>query len=151
MSLRRWALTIFMLVFMYQYTRAQSNDWAIVRQLVPGQNVKVQLTSGKSYRGAVKSVSDDSILVGKDHLVQKQDVRRILLPKPDHRLRNTLIGLGVGAAGGFAIGAAADAQDKSGFFPNLGKAAGPPFLGVIGLGVGALFPTGGWREVYAIK
>lgn len=151
MSLRRLALSIFMLALLSQYIPAQSNDWAIVKQLVPGQDVKVQLVSGKSYRGAVKSVSDDSILVEKNHLVQRQDVRRVLLPKPNHRLRNTLIGLGVGAGTGLAIGAAADAQDKSGWFPNLGKAAGPPMFGIIGLGAGALLPTGGWRAIYAIK
>lgn len=151
MSLRRWALSIFMFVLLSQNMPAQSNDWAIVKQLVPGQDVKVQLIKGKSYRGPVQSVADDSIQVGKDHVIQKQDVRRVLLPKPNHRVRHTLIGLAVGAGTGLAVGAAADAGDKSGWFPNLGKEILPPFFGVIGMGVGMLLPTGGWREVYAVK
>lgn len=151
MSLRRWALSIFMFALVSQNTPAQSNDWAIVKQLVPGQHVKVQLVKGKSYRGPVKSVSDDSIQVGKDHLILKQDVRRVLLPKPNHRARHTLIGLGIGAGAGLGLGAAADAQNSGGWFPNLGKEFFPPFCAVIGMGVGIFLPTGGWREVYAVR
>lgn len=151
MSPRRWALTFVVFAFFYQCSAAQSNDWAIVKQILPGQEIKVQLVDGKSFRGAVQSVNDDSIQVGKNHLVQRQDVRRVLLPKPRHRTRNTLTGLAAGAGTGLVIGAVADAQDKSGWFPNLGKEVLPPFFGVIGMGVGVLLPTGGWREVYVTK
>jgi hypothetical protein len=118
---------------------------------LPGQEVKVQSIDGKSFRGVVKSVNDDSIEVGKNHLVPREDVHRVSLPKPNHRTRNTLVGLAAGAGTGLVIGAVGDAQDKSGWFPNIGKEVLPPFFGVIGMGVGVLLPTGGWRVVYVSK
>jgi len=45
----------------------------------------------------------------------------------------------------------ADARDKSGWFPNMGKEVLTPFFGVVGMGVGVLLPAGGWREVYISK
>jgi hypothetical protein len=151
MSPRRWTLTVVMFVFFSQCSLAQSNDWAIVKQILPGQEVKVQLIGGKSFRGSVKSVNDDSIQVGKHHLVLREDVHRVSLPKPNHRARNTLLGLAGGAGTGLVIGAVGDAQNKSSWFPNIGKEVLPPFFGVIGMGVGVLLPTGGWHEVYVSK
>jgi len=89
--------------------------------------------------------------VGKKQLIPREDVRSVLLPKPNHRARNTLTGLGVGAGTGLVIGSVADARDKSGWFPNMGKEVLTPFFGVVGMGVGVLLPAGGWHEVYISK
>lgn len=150
MCVFRWALPVLMLIFGPQYSCAQSNDWALVKQILPGQQVKVVSAKGKSYRGVVQTVTDESIQLEKGHSIQKLDVRSVLFPKPEHRGRNTLVGAAVGAVGGLVLGEAADAQDQ-GWFRNAGKEFATPLFAVVGLGIGALWPTGGWREVYSNK
>jgi hypothetical protein len=71
--------------------------------------------------------------------------------KTAHRLRNTLIGLGIGAAAGLILGTVADARCTGkcveGTTP-LGKEVGTPLGALIGTIIGVALPTGGWREVY---
>lgn len=135
-------------------TVAQNGDWANLKQLLPGEQMKVILNNGKSHKGVLRSVSDDAVTIGNGESYQRQDVRRVLLRKPSHRGRNALIGLGIGAAAGLGTGAAVDSDcSKTSFMctGNLGKAVLTPLFGGIGAGIGALLPTGGWREMYRIK
>lgn len=74
---------------------------------------------------------------------------RVSLKKNGHRMRNALIGLGVGAGVGVGVGAAADTNCTGLCFGgNFGKAIFTPLGAVAGVLVGALIPTGGWREIY---
>ena len=82
----------------------------------------------------------------------RQEVMRVSVKKKGYRGRNTLIGLGAGAAIGVVVGVASH-QDCTGFcllYTTRGQDAGigAIIFGVIGTAVGALIPTGGWREVY---
>lgn len=154
MSLRNWILPIAVFVALSQLSFAQTNDWATVKLLLPSQKVKVVTADGKSYAGSIQSVADDSIRIGKNQLIQKQDVRQILLRTPGHRGRNALIGAGIGAAVGLGLGAAAGCEKNDWCFVSRGEAiaVGMPFFGGVGAGVGALLPShGGWHEVYSSK
>jgi hypothetical protein len=155
MSLRRWILPIAVFVALSQVSFAQTNDWATVKLLLPSQKVKVMTADGKSYAGSIQSVTDDSIRIGKNQLIQKQDVRQILLRTPGHRGRNALIGAGIGAAVGLGVGAATGCGKNGNWcFVSRGEAIAvlTPFFGGAGAGIGALLPShGGWHEVYRSK
>ena len=102
MGLTRWIVLIGIFVSPCQNLFAQTSDWAVVAHLLPGQKVRIETTNGKPETGDVKSVTDDSIRIGKTHLIQKQDVQRVSLKGGNHRGRNALIGFGAGAGLGFA-------------------------------------------------
>lgn len=130
---------------------AQDVGWQAVKQIVPGEQVKIVLSNGKSHKGALQSASDDAVAIGNGETYQKQEVRRVLVKKRGHRRRNALIGLGIGAGVGLAGGAAIDNDcSKTSIIctGNRGKAILTPVFGILGTGIGALVPTGGWREVY---
>ncbi len=132
-------------------------DWGNLKRLAPGEEIRVSTSDGKSYRGALRNVADDSLIVvtaaGEQSLARAQVVKAAF-KKQGHRARNTLIGLGVGAAGGLAVGAGIDAHctGDCGFYPGgLGKAVFTPFGALIGTIIGVAWPTGGWHDVYRTK
>lgn len=151
-----WKLLFALLpiVVLSSLSGAQDIGWETVKQIPQGKAIKIVLISGKSHKGVLQSVSDDAIALGASESYPKQDIQRVLVKKPGHRGRNALIGLGIGAVTGLGIGAAADNDcSKTSFFctGNMGKAIGTPLFGGLGAGIGALIPTGGWREVYRSK
>ncbi len=116
----------------------------------------MRITAGsRTVRGKIVRVSDEDLLLvsGKgQEMFGRPDVTRVLLKGDSHRGRNSLIGLGVGAATGATIGAAAH-HDCTGwciFATSRGvdAAGGAIVLGAIGAAVGALIPTRSWLEVY---
>jgi hypothetical protein len=147
MCLRRWILLFGIVGSLCQMSFAQTSDWAIVKQLLPGQKVKVETVDGKSHVGKVQSITDDAIELGKQ-LFQKQDVRQVQLWSPGHHGRNALIGLGIGAGVGLGFGASCNERNS---FTSKGAcmAVGAPFFGGIGAGIGALLPSNGsWHQAY---
>ena len=145
-----------MLVFMATIASAQTKftDWSTVKALATGAEVRIT-TSSRTVRGKVLRVTDDSLVLaaGKtQEMFPQQEVKRVLLRGDSHRGRNSLIGLGIGAATGAIIGAAAH-QDCTGwcfFITSQGAdaAAGAAVFGGIGAAVGALIPTRSWLEIY---
>lgn len=89
---------------------------------------------------------------GKDERrLERATILRVSVKKPGNRVRHTLIGLGIGAAAGIALGAVADARCTGDCIEGkepLGKEAGVGFGALIGTIVGVALPSGGWREVY---
>ncbi len=150
MLLRRW-VPLFVILFSFSVVSvAQTSDWAILRQLLPGQKVKVQSSDGKSHVGVVRSVTDDSISIGKTDIIQRPDVQQVDLWSPGHHGRNALIGLAVGA--GVGVGLGASCGHDSIVSTGQCMAVGAPLFGGIGAGVGALLPSHGkWREVYRTR
>jgi hypothetical protein len=135
---------------------AQSNatDWNTVKALATGADVR--LTTGfRTVHGQVLRVSDGNIVLalGKgQEMFSQQEVLRVRLRGDSHRGRNSLIGLGGGAAIGAIIGAAAH-QDCTGFcifYTSRGTdtAAGAVVGGGLGAIIGALIPTRSWLEIY---
>lgn len=133
---------------------AAQSEWSVVRQLTSGQELKVVLKEGGSRRGSFESANDSSIVVrsgNSEQTLSRDQVRRILLKSKGHRKRNALIGAGVGAGAGLGLGASIDNNCSSTSIVctgNKGKAILTPVFGLLGAGIGALIPSGGWREVY---
>ena len=129
---------------------AAAQSWNNVKALSMGTEVRI-LAGARTISGPVQSVTDDSLVVNSakgQEMLTRQEVTRLSARKNGHRGRNALIGLGIGAGAGLGIGAAAD--NCQGLFcgSSLGKAIFTPLGAVAGLLVGAVIPTGGWRDVY---
>ena len=129
-------------------------DWIVVKALAPGSEVRVETPAGK-LTGLVQAVSDGGItlLSGKGaQTAMRSDVTRVAVKKPSHRKRNALIGLAAGAAFGL-VGesvATCNPADYSRSCPSQAAldTAGALVFGGMGAAVGAVIPTGGWREIY---
>ncbi len=124
---------------------AQTNQPAPAQlgALKSGQKIQIVETNGKKHSGNFESVSDSAIAIREaagEASVPLQDVRTVKLVTK-RRLRNTLIGLGVGGGAGAAIGAAIG--PSNGFI--IGKGYSALFVGALGaVGgtvVGVLLPT----------
>ncbi len=150
-SLWRVPFALLAVALLSSISSAQDAGWQTLKQLAPGEQVKIVLNGGPSHRGALQSVGDDAIVIGNGESYPKQDVRRVLVRKRGHRGRNALIGLGIGAGAGLAGGAIIDNDcSKTSIIctGNAGKAILTPVFGVLGLTIGAVLPSGGWREIY---
>jgi hypothetical protein len=130
--------------------QAQTGSWANLSQLAPGTETRVTLSGGRTLRGSVQTVTSDSLAINaakSQEKLSRTEIKKVETKRPGHRGRNALIGLGIGAGGGLAIGAGIDSGDH-GWFPNLGKAIVTPLGAIVGTIVGVLIPSGGWHEVY---
>lgn len=132
--------------------RPEKANWDNLKQLAPGEEIRVVLNDAKSYRGQLQAVNDEAVVVrlpGGEQTFARQSVLRVSSKRQGHRTRNGLIGAAAGAAGGAGIGAAACPND-----PECQVRTAPVGL-LIGLGVGAtagaLLPTGGWHDVYRAR
>ena len=135
---------------------AQKTNWANVKALPVGGKIRVSLEDGKSYRGQLQSVTDESLIMiaaNSQETLAHAQIAKVATKGESHRLRNTLIGLGVGAGAGLGVGAGADAGCSPHCFlgNNLAKAFFTPLGAVIGTIVGVAWPTGLWHEVYRSK
>ena len=88
---------------------AQTNQPALAQlnALKPGQKIQIVETNSKKHTGTFESVSDSAIAIREtagEASVPLQDVRTVKLVTK-RRLRNTLIGLGVGGGAGAATSA----------------------------------------------
>lgn len=140
-------------VFSSQFCLGQS-EWSVVQQITSGQQLKVVLIEGGARRGSFESANDSAVVIrsgkGEQSLYRTQ-VARVLVKGKSHRKRNTLIGAGIGAGAGLGAGAAIDNNcSRSSIIctGNKGKAILTPVFGLLGAGIGALIPSGGWHEVY---
>jgi hypothetical protein len=137
-------------------------DWGNLKTLTSGAQIQITMTDRpKAIRGRFQSVTDDNLVVttaAGQEMLGRPLVAKVSVQKNNHRIRNSLLGLAIGAGGGLAAGAAIDAADQcSGGLgkcglqivgPNAGKEVLTPVGAFIGLAIGALLHTGGWREVY---
>jgi hypothetical protein len=133
---------------------AQSADWGVVKALAPGTQVRAE-AAGRKVTGQILSTSDSAMVLrtrAGEQTVLRANAGRVAVKKKGHRGRNVLIGLGIGTGAGLGIGLAARSH-CSGFCLNpvsngLVVGAGIGAGAVIGGAVGAIIPTGGWREIY---
>ena len=127
------------------------SDWGNLRQMRSGQQVETVLKDAKSYRGTLQSVSDDGITiraVSDEQTFLRANVLRVSVKGKGHRLRNAVLGAGIGAGTGTVVGAAVCGQRSSYCKVSQGISFGARVVGLIGAAVGVLIPTGGWHEVY---
>jgi hypothetical protein len=136
---------------------AADPTWNNLKQLSPGQRVKVVLHGTKSVQGQFQSVTDDALIVrsgGTDQTFPRDSVQQVSLRRSGHRGRNALIGAGIGAGAGLGLGAAVDNNCSPNSIVctgNYGKAILTPVFGLLGAGIGALFRGGGWQEIYRMQ
>jgi hypothetical protein len=121
---------------------AQADSWALLRGIYPGQHTHVHLLSGDTQTGGFISTTDANIVIRLrtgDQTLAKEQIQKISVRKLSKRGRNALIGAGIGAGvmGGLAAGLTGD-----GTF----AAAAAVGYGIIGAGIGALFP--GYDTLY---
>jgi hypothetical protein len=137
-----------------------SRDWASLGHPPPiaaGTEIEARTTDNKRYRGHFESVTDDALVIGTDageQRLPRATVSRVSVKKASHRLRNTAIGFGAGAAGGLSLGAVADARCTGKCIEGntpWGKYVGTALGALIGTIIGVAIPTGGWHEVYRVK
>jgi hypothetical protein len=136
------------------------SNWDAVQSLAIGVRIRVTTTDRKTIQGAFQSASDQGLAFGQPsgaEMLARSSIKSVSVKGPGHRLRHALIGLGVGAAGGLGAGAGFDAGCNPHAFlgclggPNFGKEVLTPVGAVIGFGIGAALPAGGWREVYRVR
>jgi hypothetical protein len=125
---------------------AQTNQpsWTALSVLSPGQNIQVIDTASKKHTGLFASTTESAITLTEPsgaQTIQKQDIRSVKLMKNTHRLRNTLIGAGIGAGAGAAI--TAGGWESNGFLggKGVGAAVGAIIGGASGAIIGALVPS----------
>jgi len=131
---------------------AQSTaNWNAVKALAPGAQIRME-AAPRTMTGQIRSATDDAIVLlsgAGEETVMRSQVTRIAVKKPGHRKRNVLIGLGVGGGVGLGIGLAAKSCSGFGCIGAGDVEAGaPPILAALGAIVGAVLPTGGWRDIY---
>jgi hypothetical protein len=136
---------------------AEKSDWANLKQLAPGQTIKVIATDGKSSQGDFQSVSDDALvlrLADEERSFPRDTVKRVSIKRNSHRGKHALIGAAIGAGGGLGAGVALDndcSRSSIVCTGNKGKAILTPAFALLGAGIGALLPAGGWREIYPLR
>ena len=133
---------------------AENPAWNNLKQLSPGQGIRVVLNSKKSFKGQFQSVTDDAIIIRADRAdrtLSRSSVQQVSSRRIGHRGRHALIGAAIGAGAGLGVGAAIDNDCTRTSFMctgNKGKAILTPVFGLLGAGIGALLPSGGWQEIY---
>lgn len=126
-------------------------SWDDVQTIWPGEITRVETAQGRK-TGEFVSATTDRItlrLAGRgDSAFARTEVRRVSVQTRSHRLRNTLIGAGVGAAVGVAL-----YTTLGQWFRSEGAESGGFLVAPIAIGaaVGAVLPTGRMERVYDAK
>ena len=143
-------LVVLLLVPGFGFCQAAQNNWDNLKELAPGQKIRVVLNDAKSYEGKFQSLTDDAIAVRLktgDQTFERQSVLRVSRKRRPHRGRNALIGAGTGMVALIAYDAAGCQDCDQG--TKIGDTACGALLGAL---VGALVPTGvGWHDVYRAR
>jgi hypothetical protein len=143
--------------------QAPPSNWNSVKMLAPGTQVRVAGTStpgtSKPMVGTLESVTDDDLVLMQGtgpRSFPRAKIVSVSVQKERHRVRNALIGLGMGTAAGIAIGGglgAAQAQNcQTTFLCGLAvpvDAAGGGAIGLVAGTLTGLFWPPGWQKVYA--
>jgi hypothetical protein len=108
----------------------------------------VELNDARSYEGQFQAAQAEDITLRQsagDQTYARKDVQRVYFKDKNHRLRNTLIGAGIGV-GLAALAVKANHMGENTGIRSIGW-AWPVGIGVFG-GIGAAMPTGRWLLVY---
>ena len=143
-------LSLLLLVPGFSLAQSSQNNWDNLRELTPGQQVRIVLNDAKSYEGKFQGLSDDAIVVRlktEDQTFERQNVLRVSRKRRPHRGRNALIGAGAGVVTLLTYDATG-CQDC-----NQATKIGDTAVGaLLGAAVGALVPTGvGWHDLYRAR
>lgn len=149
---RRLAAT-FLLLAAPATAQTNASNWNTVKGLTAGTDVRI-MTGSRTVSGRIDRISDDTLILtskGGQEVFKPQEVARVSVRGESHRRRNVLIGIGIGAGGGLALGAAAAGTCSGTICGGYGLAVVTGVAGagaLVGTLIGAVIPTGGWREIY---
>jgi len=141
---------------------ARASNWDIVKTLAPGTQIRVADDASKPdapqrIQGTVESVTDSDLVIQQGTGTQsfpRAQIVSVSVKKNGHRVRNALVGLGVGTAAGAVIGFGVGHSQcsKTGAWCGLDQIWGAGVGGLGGLAGGTLtgvfWPTEGWRKIY---
>jgi hypothetical protein len=129
-----------------------TSNWDSVKTIAPATEIRVSAGNSKPVRGKLESVTDSNLVIGKSptaHSLSRPDIHSVSVKEKGHRVRNVLVGMGVGLAAGLGVGAAVGHNCTGIACGGFRVAVG----GLVGLGGGIVagleFPSGKWRQVYA--
>jgi len=150
-ALPRRLVAVLLILTATAVAQSDASNWNTVMALTPGTDVRIT-TGSLTFNGRIDRITDASIAVtsGKNQkMFTRQEVSRVSVRKPGHRVRNALIGLGIGAGAGLGIGLGTTSCSGIGCIGSGAiKVAAPLALAFVGAAIGAVIPSGGWREVY---
>lgn len=134
-------------------------NWVNLKELAPGDRIRIVLNDAKSYPGQFQSVSGEAIVVRLatgEQAFPRETVLRVSTKGQSHRGRNALIGLAAGTGAGVIVGVASPelGQGKcaQGSCVNAESVSIGGIVGaLLGAGIGAALPTGGWHDVYRAR
>lgn len=142
--------------------QTSASKWETLKMLAPGTEVRVASANSKPIQGALESVTDRDLVLrqaGGPKSFDRTQILSVSVKGKDRRLRNAMIGLGVGTAAGLAIGYgighahANGCLHQNGWFCGLDEGVGTAVGGISGLIGGTLtgvfWRTGGWHKIYA--
>jgi hypothetical protein len=133
------------------WAQADHSSWANLSSLYTGQKIQIIEKDSKKHSGTFVTFNETAILyqdTAGEQTIPREAVRRVKLMQNRHRLRNTLIGAGVGAGAGGLIAAAAVQPCSSTqnfciqpFGRGAAAGVGATLGAVVGAVVGALLPN----------
>jgi hypothetical protein len=137
--------------------RSSTAKWEALKSLTAGTEVRVAAATAQPTQGELASVTDSALVlsqVGGPVTFDRAQIRSVSVEGKTHRLRNAMIGLGVGTAVGIGIGYAAGRSGcVNGYgWCNLQAGISSAIGGASGLTggtlTGAFWHTGGWQKIY---
>ena len=139
---------------------APASNWDHVKMLSAGIEVRVVAGTSKPVVGSLESVTDGELilrLAAGPQTFPRPQIMSVSVKGKGHRLRNALIGLGAGLAAGIAIGAVVGKEQSNSCRGEILCGISVPLDAGLGGGIGlvggtltgVVWPTGGWRKIYA--
>ncbi len=106
MSRATRAVACLFLVPAFTFAQKLQDSWDNLRQLQPGQKIEVVDTGMRTFAGRLVNVSDEVITLQaakNEQSIERTNVVRVSVRDTSHRMRNMLVGAGIG--GGIAVAA----------------------------------------------
>jgi hypothetical protein len=139
------------LLFLILLAPAWAQSWDSLRGLRQGEAVRLTEINGPEHKGTFSAATADTVTIQSDgtpHTFEKAKVQMVKVRSSARRLRNLLIGAGIGVGAGIAVD-----QSLGTLLRNESGDSKRPlmYLGPIALfgGIGAAIPA--YRTVYRVR